>query len=233
MYLDAANSNSYAAANQRLWYDLTGKNTGLDCKVNATGFTGVYPTFNSGASPKSLSFPGGVTNQAGGEKDSTKASGAGLSYLACTTAGATVIWWQNGNSGQSSNFFNLTNGTVSYSVLSYTNPAATVGGLRLVWPGIVSGPYYSSASLMTITGWNMYAVVYGPSDVKIYQNNSLIETVFGGYGYVNAALSTPTRLSISGNDAGFTMGALLFYNTALDTTNLSAVWNNLRGRFGK
>jgi hypothetical protein len=234
MYLDPEKAASYSTQGQQVWFDLTGKTTGLDVKSGAASPSGdgsysVAPTFNN-TTPKSLTFPGGAPNYSGARKQSSKASGTGISNFACTTAGATFVWWQNGNSGQSSTFFRVTNGTQFYSINNYGNPATTVSGLSIRWPGATST--YFLTDIWTVTGWNMYAISFGPTSVKLYQNNILIHTTTGEPN-VTTAMASPTEVSMTGNNSGFTMGPALFYNTALGTTELTAIWNNLRGRFGK
>jgi hypothetical protein len=241
-YLDAEKAASYSAQNQLVWHDLTGRATGFNVKpyypLQFSGEGSGYPTFTN-TTPKHLTFAGSTGNTAAKNDVNAPGTGVGISNFNLTdNGGAAVVWWQYGQASAFSNIFQVSDSTSgrTFSVRWY-NSSANSATLQVRSPGAPSR-YAPNDVLSNIsTSWNMYAfsIVTG-SGVQpagnVYRDGTLVATVAMNLSDFQSVTATSAQISTTGSP-GIRMAALLYYTRALSGTEVSNIYNNMRGRFGK
>jgi hypothetical protein len=186
--------------------DIAGYSTGFNLTGADANPAITAPTFNPGT-PKSLQFASGRY----GIKKVGTSSGTNNNLFNTTTAGYTIIAFVNASSG---NIFQ--EGT------DYTLNAS---GTTIAFTSTPNGA--RSATSQTLTGWRMIAVTSGNGTTTIYNNNVNVSS-----GASTAAATTGNaNILLMENNTG-ALGSFLFYTTALTSTQIGEIWNNLKGRYG-
>jgi hypothetical protein len=226
MYLDPSKALSTSGTDTADWLDLSGYNTGLRPAgvSNAAGISGGNPTYNNGASRKekywSLSsnkfwYKDGTTNINGG-------------YTQFNTSAYSVVAWVRFTSHPASGyyqFFGKQNSGGTREIALYLNSNGS--GTYFIHDG-TSVQFNSNTFTLSTNVWYMisYTAALNGTNVtymdstsrgtisngsKDYTTSGLIQ-VGGGYGdnnyYFNGQL-----------------GPVLFYNTQLDSTNITNIYN--------
>jgi hypothetical protein len=206
-YLDPQFAASYNTGSSVVNFnDLAGYSTGFNLRGADANPAITAPTFNPGT-PKSLQFASGRY----GIKKVGTTSGTNNNLFNTTTAGYTIVAFVNASSG---NIFQ--EGT------DYTLNAS---GTTIAFTSTPNGN--RSATSQTLTGWRMIAVTSGNGTTTIYNNNVNVSS-----GASTAAATTGNaNILLMENNTG-ALGSFLFYTTALTSTQIGEIWNNLKGRYG-
>lgn len=206
-YCDPQYAASYASSGVTNFDDLAGYATGFNVTGGSANPAIAAPTY-TGTSPKSLTFASGKY----GIKQNGLTSGTGNTYFNTTLAnGYTIIAFVNGSAGDI-----LKRGT------DYTLNASST---TIAFTSTPNGNL--SATSQTLTGWHMIAVTTGAGTTTIYNNNVSVAS-----GASTAAATTGTAdIYLMQNNTG-ALGAFLFYQRALTSTEIGYVWNNLKARYG-
>jgi hypothetical protein len=209
-YLDPQFAASYnTSVSTTNFNDLTGKTTGFNLTGGNRNPALTAPTF-SNTSPKSLTFASGKY----GIKQPGNTSGTNLAnFNVASATGMTIIAFLNGTAGtvldNSSNF----NWTVLGNYASMTGAYAAVSGPQTSW-----------------SGWNMHAITCGTGTTAFYRNS--------GTPYASATVANTGAIGVSSyelklmTDNTGILGSFLYYNRVLTATEINAVYNNLKGRYG-
>jgi len=187
--------------------DLAGYSTGFNLTGGNANPAISAPVFNVGT-PKSLTFASGKY----GIKQNGLSSGTGNTNFNSTSAnGYSIIAFVKNSAG------NILSRGTDYSLNATTSTIA-----------FTSTPNgNTSATSQTLTGWRMFAVTTGAGTTKIYNNN--VEATSAS---TTAAATTGTSdIYLMQNNTG-ELGSFFFYQRALSATEISAIWNNLKGRYG-
>lgn len=206
-YLDPQFANSYNAQGQVVLNDLAGYSTGFNLTGGNRNPALVAPVFNT-STPKSLTF---AANKQG-IKQNGNASGTGNTLFNTTSAnGYTIIAFVKNSSGTffvRGSDYGFFAGVGSVSFNSTPNGGA-------------------NASSQTISGWRMYVVATGNGRTRMYNNNVEI------YNQASTAAATTgtSDIELMKNNTG-ELGSFFFYQRALSATEIGAIWNNLKGRYG-
>jgi hypothetical protein len=186
--------------------DIAGYSTGFNLTGADANPAITAPTLNPGT-PRSLQFASGRY----GIKKVGTTSGTNNNLFNTTTAGYTIVAFVNASSGnifQEGTDYTL---AASAGTISFTS---TPNGNR-------------SATSQTLTGWRMIAVTSGNGTTTIYNNNVNVSS-----GASTAAATTGNaNILLMENNTG-ALGSFLFYTTALTSTQIGEIWNNLKGRYG-
>ena len=206
-YLDPQFAASYNTGSSVVNFnDLAGYSTGFNLRGADANPAITAPTFNPGT-PRSLQFASGRY----GIKKVGTTSGTNNNLFNTTTAGYTIVAFVNASSG---NIFQ--EGT------DYTLNAS---GTTIAFTSTPNGA--RSATSQTLTGWRMIAVTSGNGTTTIYNNNVNVSS-----GASTAAATTGNaNILLMENNTG-ALGSFLFYTTALTSTQIGQIWNNLKGRYG-
>jgi hypothetical protein len=206
-YLDPQFAASYNTGSSVVNFnDLAGYSTGFNLRGADANPAITAPTFNPGT-PRSLQFASGRY----GIKKVGTTSGTNNNLFNTTTAGYTIVAFVNASSG---NIFQ--EGT------DYTLNAS---GTTIAFTSTPNGN--RSATSQTLTGWRMIAVTSGNGTTTIYNNNVNVSS-----GASTAAATTGNaNILLMENNTG-ALGSFLFYTTALTSTQIGEIWNNLKGRYG-
>jgi hypothetical protein len=206
-YLDPQFAASYNTGSSVVNFnDLAGYSTGFNLRGADANPAITAPTFNPGT-PRSLQFASGRY----GIKKVGTTSGTNNNLFNTTTAGYTIVAFVNASSG---NIFQ--EGT------DYTLNAS---GTTIAFTSTPNGA--RSATSQTLTGWRMIAVTSGNGTTTIYNNNVNVSS-----GASTAAATTGNaNILLMENNTG-ALGSFLFYTTALTSTQIGEIWNNLKGRYG-
>jgi hypothetical protein len=161
-------------------------------------------------------------------------------YAECPTSLPTLSTWTVGvwhfydgtNIGGSpcivTEIFPGTNGTINYIIGNGTdtNPSLQTGFFTGAWN-------VNSAGYVLTTGWHYIVGTYDGTSVKLYVDNTLIDTL---------STTTPSFSSNGGIrlmrrwDLSEYWGGLLskvdIYNIDLDQTEITSIWNSTKSRFG-
>jgi hypothetical protein len=206
-YLDVQFTNSYAAANQTVLNDLSGNATGFNVRGGSANPQLTAPTYNA-TSPRSLAFASGRW----GIKQQANSSGTNNSLFGTTNAaGYTIVAFVK----------NATSGNIFRRGSDFT---LTTQSGQIQFNSLNNGP---TAVDTSTSGWNMIAVTNVGGLIKLYKNNVEINSQTR----TSSATSALADIYLMENSNG-ELGAFLFYQRAISTTELSAIWNNLKGRFG-
>ena len=206
-YLEPQFAASYnTAVSTTNFNDIAGYATGFNLTGADLNPAIAAPTFNN-TTPKSLQFASGRY----GIKKVGTSSGTNNNLFNTTTAGYTIVAFVNASSG---NIFQ--EGT------DYTLNAS---GTTIAFTSTPNGA--RSATSQTLTGWRMIAVTSGNGTTTIYNNNVNVSS-----GASTAAATTGNaNILLMENNTG-SLGSFLFYTTALTSTQIGEIWNNLKGRYG-
>jgi hypothetical protein len=209
-YLDPQFTNSYNVQGQTVINDLAGYTTGFNLTGGNSNPAKAAPTFNT-STPKSLTF---AANKLG-VKQNGNASGTNNSFFNTTAAnGYSIIAFVKNTAGdifQRGTDYKLTTST-TISFTSTPNGNATT-------------------STQTLTGWQMIAVTAGANPngtIVIYRNGTAQKTEIIGAG---AATTSTSDIELMKNNTG-ELGSFFFYQRSLSSTEITAIWNNLKGRYG-
>ena len=208
-YLDPQFAASYNVQGQRELFDLSGNTTAFNLLGGNRNPALAAPTFTN-TSPKHLVFGAGKY----GIKQHFNETGTGqIKFNVSSGVGMTIIAFLDGSSGtvldNGSNFL--------WSVLG--NYAQMTGAYAAA-----SGPQTSWS------GWNMHAITCGTGTTAFYRNSgtayaSSTVAYTGGIGVNTQELKLMT-------DNTGKLGSFLYYNRVLTSAEISAVYNNLKGRYG-
>ena len=206
-YMDPQFAYSYNTQGQRDFSDLTGNATGFNLTGGNRNPAIAAPTFNT-TTPKSLTFAVGKY----GVKQPSNTSGTNHTLFNTTSAnGYSIIAFvknSNGNVFNRSSDYSLSVVTSQIAFLSTPNGTA-------------------SATSQTLTGWRMIAVTAGTGTNKIYNNKVEVASNAG----TAAATTSTLTLELMKDNPG-ELGSFFFYQRAISATEISAIWNNLKGRYG-
>ena len=186
--------------------DIAGYATGFNLTGADANPAITAPTLNPGT-PRSLQFASGRY----GIKKVGTSSGTNNNLFNTTTAGYTIVAFVNASSGnifQEGTDYTL---AASAGTIAFTS---TPNGNR-------------SATSQTLTGWRMIAVTSGNGTTTIYNNNVNVSSGAS----TSAATSGNANILLMENNTG-ALGSFLFYTTALTSTQIGDIWNNLKGRYG-
>jgi hypothetical protein len=207
-YLEPQFAASYnTAVSTTNFDDITGYSTGFNLTGGNANPAIAAPSFNN-TSPKSLTFASGKY----GIKQNGLSSGTGNTNFNTTSGnGYTIIAFVKNSAGDI-----LSRGT------DYTLSASST---TVAFTSTPNGN--TSATSQTLTGWRMLAVTTGAGTTKIYNNN--VEATSAS---TTAAATTGTSdIYLMQNNTG-ELGSFFFYQRALTSTEIGAIWNNLKGRYG-
>lgn len=207
-YLEPQFAASYnTAVSTTNFDDITGYSTGFNLTGGNANPAISAPSFNN-TSPKSLTFASGKY----GIKQNGLSSGTGNTNFNTTSGnGYTIIAFVKNSAGDI-----LSRGT------DYTLSASST---TVAFTSTPNGN--TSATSQTLTGWRMLAVTTGAGTTKIYNNN--VEATSAS---TTAAATTGTSdIYLMQNNTG-ELGSFFFYQRALTSTEIGAIWNNLKGRYG-
>lgn len=209
-YMDAQFSQSYPGSGV-VWNDLAGQATGFS--LNGGSYQTTAPTFN-GTSPKSFTFTTGKYGIKQPGFTTSAGNGYNLSkFNVASNTGMTIIAFLNGPAGvvleNSSNF--------AWKV--YGNYAQMDGAYATTTPPQTSW-----------SGWNMHAITAGNGTTSFYKNSG---TAYhsASVAYTGGFSATSYELKLMTNNTG-AISNLLYYNRILTSTEILAVYNNLKSRFG-
>lgn len=187
--------------------DIAGYATGFNLTGGNANPAITAPVFNPGT-PKSLTFASGKY----GIKQSANSSGTGKAYFNTTSAnGYSIVAFVKNSAGDI-----LSEGT------DYKLNAATT---TIAFTSTPNGN--TSATSQTLTGWRMIAVTTGAGTTKIYNNNVEVASA----STTAAATTGDSDIYLMQNNTG-ELGSFFFYQRALTSTEIGAIWNNLKGRYG-
>ena len=186
--------------------DISGYSTGFNLTGGNANPAISAPVFNVGT-PKSLTFASGKY----GIKQNGLSSGTGNTNFNTTSAnGYSIIAFVKNSAGNI-----LSRGT------DYTLNASST---TVAFTSTPNGN--TSATSQTLTGWRMLAVTTGAGTTKIYNNN--VEATSAS---TTAAATTGTSdIYLMQNNTG-ELGSFFFYQRALTSTEIGAIWTNLKGRY--
>jgi len=201
-YLDTNFTASYTSGTN--YNDLAGYSTGFNLTGGSINPAITAPTLNAGP-PKSLQFASGKY----GIKQHANTSGTGDSYFNTTTAGYTIIALVNASAGNI-----LSRGT------DYTFAAS---GTTMTFSSTPNGAATSTST--TLTGWRMLAVTAGNGTTTFYNNGSQVSTS----STTSAATTGTADIYLMQNNTG-ALGGFLFYQRALNSTEISNIYNNFHTR---
>lgn len=207
-YLEPQFAASYnTAVSTTNFNDIAGYSTGFNLTGGTSNPAITAPTFNA-TSPKSLTFASGKY----GIKEQAYSSGTGNSNFNTTSAnGYSIVAFVKSSAGNI-----LSRGT------DYTLNA---NGTTIAFTSTPNGN--TSATSQTLTGWRMIAVTTGAGTTKIYNNNTEATSAS-----TTAAATTGTSdIYLMQNNTG-ELGSFFFYQRALTSTEIGAIWTNLKGRYG-
>lgn len=207
-YLDPQFAASYnTGSSVTNFEDLAGYATGFNLTGGNANPAITAPVLNPGT-PRSLTFASGKY----GIKQNGLTSGTGAAYFNTTSAnGYSIVAFVKNSAGDI-----LSEGT------DYKLNATTT---TIAFTSTPNGN--TSATSQTLTGWRMLAVTTGAGTTKIYNNNVEVASAS-----TTAAATTGTSdIYLMQNNTG-ELGSFFFYQRALTATEISAIWNNLKGRYG-
>ena len=203
-YLDTNFAASYGANGSTNFNDLAGYSTGFNMTGGSLNPAIAAPTLNAGP-PKSLQFASGKY----GVKENALTSGTGNTYFNTTTAGYTIIALVNASAGNI-----LSRGT------DYTFAAS---GTTMTFSSTPNGAATSATT--TLTGWRMLAVTAGNGTTTFYNNGTQVSTS----STTSAATTGTANIYLMQNNTG-ALGGFLFYQRALTSTEILAIYNNFHTR---
>lgn len=161
-------------------------------------------------------------------------------YAECSTSLPTLSTWTVGvwhfydgtNIGGSpcivTEVFPGTNGTINYIIGNGTDssPSLQTGFFTGAWN-------VNSAGYVLTTGWHYIVGTYDGTSVKLYVDNTLIDTLstttpsFSS----NGGIRLMRRWDLSEYWGGL-LGKVDIYNIDLDQTEITSIWNSTKSRFG-
>ena len=212
-YLDAGNSSSYSGSGST-WYDLAG--------------SGVTTTLYN--SPSYSSANGGYLSFSPSSSQYAQTSGA----LSSLSNWSLEVWHYFTNT----NTYNA-NSCIITQVYEGSSINFNLGNTSLSQSGFTvgyfSGNWYSTRTdyALPSVGWYHIVGTYDGTNIKLYVNNSLIDTVASAT--ASSSGGNPTRFMRRWDNAEFWGGALAvvrIYNRALEAHELEANYFWGRGRFG-
>ena len=203
-YLDTNFAASYGANGSTNYNDLAGYSTGFNMTGGSSNPAIAAPTLNAGP-PKSLQFASGKY----GIKQQANTSGTGNANFNTTTAGYTIIALVNASAGNI-----LSRGT------DYTFAAS---GTTMTFTSTPNGNATSATT--SLTGWHMVAVTAGNGTTTFYNNGSQVSTS----ATTSAATVGTADIYLMQNNTG-ALGGFLFYQRALTSTEILAIYNNFHTR---
>ena len=201
-YLDANFTASYTSGTN--FNDLAGYSTGFNLTGGSANPAIAAPTLNAGP-PKSLQFAASKY----GIKQQANTSGTGNANFNTTTAGYTIIALVNASAGNI-----LSRGT------DYTFAAS---GTTMSLTSTPNGNATSTST--TLTGWHMLAVTAGNGTTTFYNNGAQVSTS----STTSAATTGTADIYLMQNNTG-ALGGFLFYQRALNSTEISNIYNNFHTR---
>lgn len=213
LYLDAGNVASYSGTGT-VWTDLIGgKQFNL---ING-------PTYDSGNGGK-IQFQSSISQ-----------------YAECSTSLSTLSIWSVGvwhyytgaNVGSSpciiTEVFPGNNGTINYALgtLNDDTPLLKTGFFTAGWNQTTT-PY-----TLTANTWNYIVGTYDGNAVKLYVNNTLIATTNTTTSAIssNGGIRLMRRWDVAQFWDGY-LSTVAIYDKALDSTQISSIWNTTKSRYG-